>query len=135
MEFVADYAFFQRDLEGNCHERTTHDPQQFFSTKDRSVGVEAKVVSVAADGSSANTSDRDSSTILAEASRSRTRGDDPEKMEPRGRLEAPIDEKSAFETSAFSRTESHRHEAIRGEEFRRMEGVGRGEGGVSDNCV
>lgn len=124
MEFVADYAFYQRDLEGNCHERTTHDPQEFFSEKNRAVGTEAPVHTSQPNGSSAD-SELECSTV-AEGSRTRD-GEVGEKVYARGR-----GEKSMNEKTGLPRKESPRGRPIRGEEFRRMEGVGRGEGGTVD---
>ncbi len=120
MEFVADYAFVQRDIEGNCPERTTHDPSQFFSEKNPNVGATTQINPVSPDSSSRDRSDQGESTIADSHS-------DLEKIQARGRGEVPMRHEPGL-----VRTESARGREIRGEEFRRMEGVGRGQGGVSD---
>jgi Amt family ammonium transporter len=131
MEFVADYAFFRRDLEGNCPERTTHDPEQFFSSKNKQVGTDTKVRSVASpDVTTSDSRDHPSTSGDVHRDGRIVRNDDAEKLQARGRGEAPIDEKAGLE-----RVESGRSQRIRGEDFRKMEGVGRGELGVSDNAL
>lgn len=123
-EFVADYAWFQRDLEGNSPERTTHDPSSFVSEKNPNVGATAQVVSLEkrSDGS-ATTSD------ITDAPRA-SMDINPAKMQARGRGEGGI-HNDDMEMSRLSRQESDRGTKIRGEAFKKAEGVGRGEGGVA----
>src|SRR4051812_15703840 len=86
MEFVADYAFFRRDLEGNCPERTTHDPEQFFSSKNKQVGADTKVMSVASPDISPSTRTEHASTSAEGIHRDGriVRNEDAEKLQARG---------------------------------------------------
>jgi hypothetical protein len=132
-EFVADYAWFQRDLEGNSPERTTHDPIAFTSEKTPNVGADAQVKSVVTtespDGST--TTVKGYSTDPAQPRTSHHHDVNPAEMHARGRGEGGI-HNDDLEMRNLTRKESDRDFRIRGDEFNKIEGTGRGHGGVPD---
>ncbi len=130
---MADYAWYQRDLEGNCNERTTTDPYAFTSEKVPHIGEKAQVHAVQSDsdGRTETETARDRSpNDLQEDGMPITRGRDAEKRVGMARGEGGL---SPARSVGVERVESGRgHSRIRGAEFKAMEGHGRGEGGVPD---
>ncbi|GHJ87915.1 hypothetical protein NliqN6_4317 [Naganishia liquefaciens] len=131
-EYVADYAWVQRDLEGNAPERTATDPREFVSEKNPAVGATAEIRSV---GQPTPGSHGLASALRAENGirhqQLSLNGQDAEKEMMRGRGEGGVDAETV-PAQELQRVESGRRERIRGDDFRRIEGRGRGEGGVSD---
>jgi Amt family ammonium transporter len=136
-EYVADYAWVQRDLEGNAPERTTTDPREFMSEKHPAVGATAEIKSVSQptteDGSlaSALAGGRADMTAGIRHHQPPVSGQDAEKEMMRGRGEGGFTAEP-LPGQSLQRVESDRPQEIRGEDFKRVEARGRGEGGVSD---
>jgi hypothetical protein len=135
---VADYAWVQRDLEGNAPERTTADPSVFMSEKHPAVGATAEIKSV----SQPTTEDGSLASALAGGRTDMTAGirhqlpppvsgHDAEKEMMRGRGEGGYTAEP-LPGHSLQRIESDRPQEIRGEDFKRVEARGRGEGGVPD---
>lgn len=139
-EYVADYAWVQRDLEGNAPERTSADPREFMSEKHPAVGATAEIKSVSQpmteDGSlaSALAGGRTDMTAGIRHHLPPASGHDAEKEMMRGRGEGGLNAEP-LPGHGLARVESDRPERIRGEDFKRVEARGRGEGGVPDGAL
>lgn len=137
-EYVADYAWVQRDLEGNAPERTSADPREFLSEKHPTVGATAEIKSVSQpiteDGSLASAGLAGGRTDMSAGIRHHqpaVQGHDAEKEMMRGRGEGGFTTEP-LSGHALERVESGRGHEIRGEDFKRIEARGRGEGGIAD---